>query len=995
MARRAGRPVESVGVLEIRLLGAPEFAYEGKSFRLHGPPRAVTLLAWIVMHRRAPLARDGIAFAFWPDVDEDEARANLRRHLYALAKALPQRAPNEPWIVADKKTLGWNPAAPLRFDVAELEQAAEGGDVDAAAALYRGALLDGFDEAWIEPERERLQNAVETLLLRALERERDNDPARAIAYAERLLRVDPWREDALRSLIELRHHSGDRAGALHAYRTFAERLRAELDVPPMPETTALYEAIARGDLESAMRRPSAPAPRAGDLAPTAIPAPVSPLVGRDAVRREIVAMLEGSRIVTLVGTGGVGKTRLAIDTAWHASDAFPDGVALADLGPLAEPALVVTAIAAALGTAQATERLEVPSLVAALRQKRLLLVIDNCEHLVAEVARVVATLTAGAPAVVVLATSREPLAVRGERVYRVPSLDVPAAAERLTPERAREFGAVALFEQRAAAADPRFALEERNVAAVIEICVRLEGIALAIELAAARVTMLDPAEIARRLDERFRILDGGERTALPRQRTMRGLIDWSWDLSSEPERTVVRRVAIFAGGWTLESAEAVAFFEPLDTRDAVVLSGALVDKSLVVAEMPDRGRRYRLLESIRQYALERLDASGEGTILARRHAQEFAAFATRVDAAYETLPDAQWYAFALSEIDNVRAALRWCFETDDATSLGAALASAYARAWRFGVSRDDRQWLELAYERLDRVAHPELATRLLWQTAAIALDATQHADWVAGAVRTQGDDRTRAEALRWFSEVATSAGRLDDAEEALNEAQASDRGRAGAKTRAATLALEADIARLRGRLDDARDCYARAISAAQTCGATALGAKARAGLAELEFASGDTASAVVAATSAANDLRSAFGPTIAVADVLGRLAAYELARDNAAAAAGLAREALGIVRDADFPQRLPALLETIAVVAARDDAPRALRAFGFADAMRRRRNIARRTRDVPRFEETRMQLLVKVGEDAYARGLDDGARATEIEIVAEALDERETAARLG
>ena len=980
-------------MLEIRLLGAPEFAYEGKSFRLHGPPRSVTLLAWIVMHRRAPLARDGIAFAFWPDVDEDEARANLRRHLYALTKALPKRLQDEPWIVADKKTLGWNPAAPVRFDVDELERCAGEGDVDAAAALYRGQLLDGFDEDWIEPERERLQNTVETLLLRALERERDGDPARAIAYAERLLRVDPWREDAVRSLIELRHQSGDRAGALHTYRTFAERLRAELDVPPMPETTSLYEAIARGELESAPRV-SRGRERAAEVMPATLPAPVSPLVGRDAARAEIAAMLASARVVTLVGTGGVGKTRLAIDVAWQAREAFSDGVAFADLGPLAEPALVVTAIAAALGVAQATERLEIPTLVAALREKRLLIVIDNCEHLVAEVARVVAALVTGAAAIVVLATSREPLAVRGERVYRVPSLETPSSLARLTPAHAREFGAVALFEQRALAADPRFMLDEDNVADVVEICRRLEGIALALELAAARVTSLEPRELARRLDERFRILDGGERTALPRQRTMRALIDWSWGLCSDAERTALRRAAIFAGGWTLDAAETVCFFEPLDARDAVVLLGSLVDKSLAVSETLRRGRRYRLLEYIREYALEKLEEAGERANLARRHAQEVAAFAARVDATYETMPDAEWFAFAVSEIDNVRAALRWCFAEGDAPLLGATLASAYARAWRFGANRGDRQWLELAYERLDRAPNADLAARLLWQTAAIARDATQHADWVAAAARTQGDAQMRAEALRWFAGAALGSGRLDAAEEALRDAHAADGGRAGPKTRAATLELEAQVARARGNIEIARERFARAIAAAGACGGAALAAKARAGLAELEFGAGETASAIEAATSAAADLRAAFGPTAAVADVLARLAAYELARDDDDAAADAAREALAIVRDLDFPQRLPALIETLGVAAARVDAERAARAFGFADAMRRRRDIARLPADVPRLEEAQVNARASAGEHAYARALEEGARATESEIVAEALREREAPASL-
>ncbi|MBD5634781.1 MAG: AfsR/SARP family transcriptional regulator, partial [Candidatus Eremiobacteraeota bacterium] len=378
----------------------------------------------------------------------------------------------------------------------------------------------------------------------------------------------------------------------------------------------------------------------------------------------------------------------------------------------------------------------------------------------------------GAPDVRVLATSREPLAVRGERVYRVPSLDVPAAFDVLEPERARALGAVALFEARASASDPRFALDVSNVADVVEICRRLDGIAFAIELAAARVTVLAPRDLSRRLEERFRVLTGGERTALPRQRTMRALIDWSWDLCTEPERTLLRRVGIFNGGWTLEAMEAVCFEERLDVADAIGLVSSLVERSLVVADAGARGTRYRLLESLRAYAVEKLAESGERARVAGLHARYFAEFGGRVDAAYQTTPDAEWYALATSELDNVRAALETALAGGGDATVGAALASAYGMVWEYGSTRADRRWLDLGYEMLDRGAHPELTARLSWQIASISGADAQHAEWVAVVVRDRGDRRTRADTAGWLAETYLRSGRLEQAAVALADAAA-------------------------------------------------------------------------------------------------------------------------------------------------------------------------------------------------------------------------------
>ncbi len=973
-------------MLAVRFLGAAEFYHGDRPFRFSALPRALPLLAWLVLHRRTIHQRDALAFAFWPDLDEEEARANLRRHLYAITKGLPAHD-GEPWFVADKKSVFWNAQAKMSCDVDDLEAAlASDASLDRVAAIYRGPLLFGLDEPWIDAERERLQRRVEDVFARALEAESEANPELAIEHAVRLLAIDPWREDALRTMLRLRHRLGDRAGALREYRLFAERLRLELDVTPMPETVAVYDAVVRGEVPPAPVATHAAITVPAPAVVESLPARVDVLIGRDHVLEELRGLLASTRCATLVGIGGVGKTRLAIELGWEAHDAYADGAFFADLAPLGEPELVVSAVAAAVGIAQAGERPKLETLVAALRAKRLFLVLDNCEHVVGAAAEVVNALLEACPGLHVLATSREPLAVSGERVYRVPSLDVPPAFEKAALAKVAAYGSVALFVRRAVAAAPGFALTAGNLAAVVEICRRLDGIALAIELAAARVTFLEPAEISRRLDERFRILQGGARAALPRQRTMRASIDWSWDLSTPSERMLLARLSIFAGGWTLEAVEPVCFDERLRDEDPVSLLGALVDRSLVAADAAAGSRRYRLLESIREYAAEKLEQTDRPE-LAARHAAYVAAFGRRIDEAYETLPDDAWYALAISELDNVRAALRYSFGPGGDATLGAMLASSYARVWSFGTSRD-RAWLDLAYERLDRASHAELTARLTWQTAAVSLDARQHAAWIAASAGDLTDRHTRGEALRWIAEAYVERGRTEEARLALEEAATCDDDAAHPKAHAATLRLRALVANAGGDVATARMWFGRAIVAAKASGALQLAIASRVGLAEIDFRTGDAPAAARAGADAWAELGATFGHSHVYADVATRLAAYELAREEPAAAARAALAALTVASELGLGARTIVPLEILAVASVESrEYARAASFFGFADAARRRRDIARGPFDVPRYEPARASLENAFEAAELARLLARGSALAEIDIVNEAVDE--------
>src|SRR5690242_10532669 len=352
---------------------------------------------------------------------------------------------------------------------------------------------------------------------------------------------------------------------------------------------------------------------AGDergLPATILPAAVTERIGREGELEELLDLARGHRFVTVIGAGGIGKTRLALEAARRLLADFADGVWLAELAPLASPSSVPATIAAAIGLELGDDRVALGRVVAALNEKRLLLVLDNCEHVVDAAAQAVELLLHAAPAMRVVATSQEPLGVEGECIFRLAPLGVPATFEAANGE-ATPYGAVRLFVARAHAADPRFQLDERTGPAVVDIVRRLDGMPLAIELAAARVAVLGVDGLARRLGDRFRLLAGGRRTALPRHQTLRAALDWSYGLLSEAEQTVLRRLGVFAGGFTLDGAGKVAAAGGLSPEEVLEHVLDLVGRSLITVDTVGAVPRYRLLETTRLYALEKLAESGE------------------------------------------------------------------------------------------------------------------------------------------------------------------------------------------------------------------------------------------------------------------------------------------------------------------------------------------------------------------------------------------------
>jgi len=408
--------------------------------------------------------------------------------------------------------------------------------------------------------------------------------------------------------------------------------------------------------------------------PNNLPVPLTSFIGREREVGEVRRLLGATRLLTLTGAGGCGKSRLGFEVAAGVLTDFPDGVWVAELAALTDGALIPQIVAAALGLPERPGRSPAGQLVAYLRPRSLLLVLDNCEHLTA-CAHLAETLLRSSPGLRLLATSREGLGVAGEMLWRVPSLSVPPANEIAYDELAG-FESVRLFMDRGAAVRPDFHLTAGNAPAVSYICRRLDGMALAIELAAARISALTAEQIAARLDDRFRLLAGGSRTALPRHRTLRAAMDWSYDLLSERERTVLNRLSVFAGGWTLEASEAVCAGSGVESVDILDALTSLVNKSLVNVETTGTAAWYRLLETIRQYARERLYETHDADVTRTKHRDWYLALAETAEPKLRGPVEAAWLQRLELEHENLRTALEWCMTEPHGIEAGLRLAGA-------------------------------------------------------------------------------------------------------------------------------------------------------------------------------------------------------------------------------------------------------------------------------------------------------------------------------
>jgi predicted ATPase/predicted Ser/Thr protein kinase len=429
-----------------------------------------------------------------------------------------------------------------------------------------------------------------------------------------------------------------------------------------------------------------------------LPAQLTSFVGRDREVAEVHGLASSARLVTLTGAGGCGKTRLGLAVAAGLVDRFTDGVWAVDLAPLSEPALVPQTVAAVLDVREGQSRSLIDVLAGYLRQRDLLLLLDNCEHLIASCASLVETLLRAAPRLHVVATSREALGVDGEVVWRVPSLSLPDPDQPLALETASQCEAVRLLVERARLVQPAFAVTDASAGRLVEICRRLDGIPLAIELAAAKLKVLSVEQIRARLEDRFRLLSGGSRTALARQRTLEAAMTWSYELLSDAERRLLCRLSIFPGAWSLDAAEEICAGNGIAPVDIVDLLTHLADKSMVVVEdSPTGERRYRFLETVRQYGRERLVQSGETESLRDRHAVFFAQLARRAEPELRAADQVAWLNRLQLEHENLRSALEWWLAAPEHHVDALELASAIWWFWlKRGHLSEGRQGLERA-----------------------------------------------------------------------------------------------------------------------------------------------------------------------------------------------------------------------------------------------------------------------------------------------------------
>jgi predicted ATPase/DNA-binding SARP family transcriptional activator len=693
--------------VRIRLLGGFEVTVGDRrvaadAWRLRKAKTLVKMLALAGGHR---LHRDALVAVLWPERDAASATHNLHQALYVARRVLGGASGalcclRDDVVWLSEGAMPWLDIDAFDAAARRARQTRDPQDYQTAVELYRGELLpeDRFED-WAEGPREAFRERHLGLLVEYAEvlSER-GEHTQVVDVASAVTAADPFHEGAHRTLMRALTASGRRYEALAAFDRLREALAEEYAADPEPATRRLYrDLLTADDAPADATAVAVSAQRDAVQTLGATPArsmdglrlEQTSFVGRRRELAEIDRALGRTRLLTLTGPGGAGKTRLAYEAAARLASSYPGGVHVAELASLSRPELVPQAVASVLDIPLPETGPAEVALARQLAERRLLLVLDNCEHLLDACARLAAALLRACPDVVVLATSREPLRVGGEVTWRTPSLALPDLRALPSLDRLAELESVRLFVERARDAAPGFVLDERTAPAVAEICVRLDGMPLALELAAARTSALAPAQIAARLDDALHVLGRGSRAAVTRQQTLRATLAWSHDLLDEDERVLFRRLAVFAGSMSLEAVEQVCG----DGLDVVDLLSHLVDKSLVQAEHAEGTARYRLLETIRQFADQRLRDAGERAARARAHRDWYVAFAAAHDPerAVGVINDTPQ---ALEvEHDNLRAALASGLADDPAVALQLAVS-----LWRFWLARghfaEGSRWLE-------------------------------------------------------------------------------------------------------------------------------------------------------------------------------------------------------------------------------------------------------------------------------------------------------------
>ncbi|MFN8471122.1 MAG: tetratricopeptide repeat protein [Anaerolineae bacterium] len=790
--------------LTLSLLGSIQMTLDGRALVEFESDKARALLIYLALAAGRPIRRETLSTLLWPEQDDKSALQNLRKTLHRLRQAIRDvDSDHQPFLLVTPQAVEFNAAADFDLDISAFRtllaetqhhrhRRLSGCRTCAerlarAADLYRRDFLAGFvlkDSApfdeWCAIQREQLHaQALDALGQVATYHERRGDYLTASEYARRQLELEPWLEAAHRQLMRAFWGGGRRAAALAQYEQCRKILAAEWGVAPDAETVALYEQIRDGQ---------AAVPRADPIAPARhFPPRRTSFVGRETELAQISDRLQDPdcRLLTIIGAGGSGKTRLAVEAALRDAGAFQDGACFVSLAPLASGDLVTPTLAQLL-------RIPVPSgadvkarVFDWLRDKEMLLVLDNFEHLIPD-ALIVSELLESCPSLTILATSREALRLYGEHIVPLAPLAVPVlqrVGRRASLAELSVFPSIELFVQRSQAVAPVFSLSDGNAGVVGEICARLDGLPLAIELAAARAGVYAPDELLARLKQSFALLPPGGRDLPPRQRTLRQTIEWSYNLLAPLEQVLFRRLAVFAGGFDMTSAEAVCNADRALGSDAREVLAALVDKSLIsYVQLTDAGPttgaalRYDFLETIREYAWSRLDESGEMDAVRRWHLAYFTELAEEAEAKLTSAERPLWLGRLDVEQSNLRSVLAWAIEAEPVGAL--RLATALGTMWevRLPLFIGD----EILRRALSRAqdAPPTLRAKALYWVGRMALrkgvlrqahmELTESLDLYRGL----GDRRGLALTLNDLASVMLWQGKYTEAEAALEESLA-------------------------------------------------------------------------------------------------------------------------------------------------------------------------------------------------------------------------------
>ena len=723
--------------LAITLFGSMEIRVDGQPIPRLRTRKGYWLFGLLVLKHGAEIRREWLAGTLWPESRESQARANLNLSVTDLRKALGSQAFRLQSVTMSTLRLDLSEAECDLITFDALSSGKDRADRERAVACYRGALLEDCYESWISIERERREQTYVQLLENLAEEAGDRrDWRTAVYYLRTVVKHDPYRESALLQLMQALTQIGDPNAALRAYQEFARFLRQDdVRAHPSQEIEHLYQQIrfeAHQLLKPHVSRSLAPIlARKG----ASVPARITQLIGREQQISQVASVLKRSRLVTLTGAGGVGKTSLALVLAAEEADAYPHSAVFIALDVLTDPTEIPGRILSALGVTPDSKSPPAEALAQFLANKGILLVLDNMEHLLTAGAAQIQDLLRRCPALAILVTSRQPLGIPDEVSWRVPSLSVPDLRQLPIDDvallhLAKHSDAVRLFVERAVARQADFQLNALNSRAIIEICSRLDGIPFAIELAAACVVALPVSEIARRLDNCYRVLTEVNPAAVPRHQTLTALMNWSYNLLNQAERTLLPRLSVFMGGFTLEAAEAVCTDSALEQGRILGLLTSLINKSMVVYQENDGTARYRLLETVKQYSAERLQEDQDPSVLQDRHALYFLAFAQRQEARLSSAEQVIALDLLDAENDNFEAALRWSACSPDTLEIACRLAGALWYVWNArGQFLRGLRWLDELAPRADTV--PEKVRGMLLLGAAYLAylqgDAIKHA----------------------------------------------------------------------------------------------------------------------------------------------------------------------------------------------------------------------------------------------------------------------------